>query len=491
MDTFIKYIFIYQYCIYTFFHLIKQKYLYHSRRGFFFLLTICLSSLTYLFRKRMVIVSDAIPITLLWIVLSVLTSSPKISYIAAILSFGISYGVFVVSSSIALLFFTPLYYQMNHFPYVIFMIVAGMFGSLLMICLLKIRRFHDGMTFLYSSRFANLGMFISLFCMLIFSYMRLNNAPSPKLATFVHLLLGASIVILIYWWQAQLTKSYRNKLQTLELESLRSELQEKILLLDKLQKENTELSRLIHKDNKLIPAMENAVYEYLRSDFHDRADALSKGDLLLKELHNLSQNRHDTLSAFTSSASQNFSTGIVSLDALLNYMNKRAASLNGNFTINISQPTLTQLLDIISTDDLVHLLADLIENAIISISDCSPRNMKLQISQYKKYACIELSDTGIPFEISTLTNLGIKASTTHADAGGTGTGLMDIWEIKNKYKASLHIIEYESASPFQKNVSILFDRKNQYLIYTWRRNKILPYIQRIDLHVLENTLEAY
>ncbi len=486
MDTFIKYIFIYQYCIYTFFHLIKQKYLYQSRRIFLFLLTICLSSLTYLLKKCIPIISDTIPITLLWIVLSLLTSSPKISYIATVLSFGISYGIFAVSCSLVLLLLMPLYYQSEHFPYIFFMLAVGILGSLLITRLLKIRRFHNGMTFLYSVRFTNSGMFVCLFCMLILSYMHSNNTPSFKLAAILPLLLGVSIVILICWWQAQLTKSYRHKLQTLELESLRSELREKILLLDKLQKENTELSRLIHKDNKLIPAMENAVYEYLRSDFPDRADALSQGDLLIKELQNLSQNRHDTLSAFTSSGAQNFSTGIVSLDALLNYMNKRTASLNGNFTTHIFQPALSQLLDIISTDDLVHLLADLIENAIISISDCSSRDVKLQIYQHSNHPYIELSDTGIPFEISTLMNLGIKASTTHADTGGTGTGLMDIWEIKNKYRASLHVIEYETVSPFQKNVSILFDRKNQYLIYTWRHEQIISNIQRIDVHVLEN-----
>lgn len=487
MDTFIKYIFIYQYCIYTFFHLIKQKHLYRSRKSFLFLFTICLSFLTYIFRKNLAVVSDAISITLLWIVLSLLTSAPKISYIAVILSSAISYGIFVISSSILLLIFMPIYYQANYFPYIFFMIVTGILGTFLMICLLKIRRFHNGMSFLYSARFTNLGMFVCLFCMLLLSYMRLNNTPSPKLALVIHLLLGASIILLICWWQAQLTKSYRNKLQALELESLRSELQEKMLLLDKLQKENNELSRLIHKDNKLIPAMENAVYEYLRSDFSDKSDALAQGNLLVKELQNLSQNRHEILSAFASARTPGFSTGIVSLDALLNYMNKKITSLNGNLTTNISRTALSQLLNIISADDLVHLLADLIENAIIAVSGCPTRDIKLQISQHGSYPFMELSDTGTPFEIVTLVNFGVKASTTHANDGGTGTGLMDIWEIKSKYMASLHIIEYESASPFQKNVSISFDRKNQYLIYTWRPDAITPCIQRIDLHVLENS----
>lgn len=99
----------------------------------------------------------------------------------------------------------------------------------------------------------------------------------------------------------------------MELESLRNELQEKIMLLDKLQRENNELSRLIHKDNKLIPAMENAVYEYLRSNPSGQAETLSRGTLLLEELQNLSENRHNILSSLLPAEAESFSTGIVPL----------------------------------------------------------------------------------------------------------------------------------------------------------------------------------
>lgn len=262
-----------------------------------------------------------------------------------------------------------------------------------------------------------------------------------------------------------------------------------MLLIDKLQQENQELSRLIHKDNKLIPAMENAVNEYLRSTPSNQNNLQSQGNLLLEELHNLSENRSDILSIFTSSKAQNFSTGIVPLDALLNYMNKKSVSLNGNFTVDISPSALSLLTKIIRIDDIVHLLADLIENALNAISDSPSRDIKLQIYQHGKYPFIGLSDTGIPFEISTLTHLGIKGTTTHAETGGTGIGLMDIWEIKNRYKASLHIVEYESSLPFQKKISFLFDQKNQYLVYSWRADAIIPYVQRIDMHILANDMK--
>lgn len=490
MDTFVKYLFIYQYCIFTYFHLIMQKHVYKTRKRLFLIFTILLSFLTCLFRKNIPAISDILPVTILWVFLCSLTSTPKISYIATILSFGISYGIFVVSSSLILLLFTPIYYQTDHFPYVYFMIPAGALGILLLFCLFKVKRFKNGMTFLYSTQAANCGMGICLFYMLVLAYMHSDSDPALELTIILPLLLLSLTMFLIYWWQSQLTKSYRRKLQALELESLRNELQEKSLLLETLQLENAELSRLIHKDNKLIPAMEHAVYEYLQSAPSDQADGLAKGNLLLEELHHLSENRHDILSHFTPLKTKSFSTDIIPLDALLNYMNKKIVSLNGNFTVNISQSALSLLSGIMTVDDLVHLLADLIENAAISLSNCPSRDIRLQIYQYGKCPILELSDTGIPFEIPALTSLGIKAVTTHAETGGSGIGLMDIWEIKNRYRASLHIIEYESASPFQKKISLLFDHKNQYLLYTWRDHVIRPFVQRIDMHVLANNVNT-
>lgn len=107
----------------------------------------------------------------------------------------------------------------------------------------------------------------------------------------------------------------------------------------------------------------------------------------------------------------------------MNYMNKRIASLQGDFIASISQSALSPLSEIVSVYDIVHLLADLIENAIISLSDCLSRDIKLQLYQHGEYPFIELSDSGIPFEISVLTDLGIRAATTHTETGGTDTGL--------------------------------------------------------------------
>ena len=61
---------------------------------------------------------------------------------------------------------------------------------------------------------------------------------------------------------------------------------------------------------------------------------------------------------------------------------------------------------------------------------------------------------------------------------------MDIWKIKEKYRASLYVIEYNEPGSFTKKLIILLDNKNQYLISSWRAKEIVPQIRRADIHVL-------
>lgn len=96
---------------------------------------------------------------------------------------------------------------------------------------------------------------------------------------------------------------------------------------------------------------------------------------------------------------------------------------------------------------------------------------------------MEIADNGIPFGIESLINMGIRKITTHADTGGSGIGLMDVWMIKEKYHASLHIVEYEVQCPFSKKISLSFDGRGYYSIQTWRKDEILRFCERGDLKV--------
>ena len=98
---------------------------------------------------------------------------------------------------------------------------------------------------------------------------------------------------------------------------------------------------------------------------------------------------------------------------------------------------------------------------------------------------IEVRDCGTPFFPSVYQDFGIEKHSTHLDDGGSGIGLMDIWSLKKNYAASLHIHEYApKTAPFTKRITLLFDRKNHYLIRTFRPQEILKCRARTDMYVL-------
>lgn len=188
------------------------------------------------------------------------------------------------------------------------------------------------------------------------------------------------------------------------------------------------MERLVHKDNKLIPSMANAVYEYLTSgDNVDTEKRMDYGNRLLDELRHMTESREKILVTLSTSESHHSYTGIAALDALISYMGKRAKLADIKFTANISESiNLSAASSRMLIEDMVHLLADLIENAIIATSNCMIRLIQLRIDQYNKAMSIEISDTGVPFEISFLLDFGLVSCTTHSDIGGTGIGLMDM-----------------------------------------------------------------
>lgn len=486
-DTIIKHFFIFLCCLYTYHRLLNHNLSSKSQKIAVISLSITFALFTFFLKIYLPSFSNIFPVIILGFILGSISSRPKLSFVTAIISFGFSYGIFVISCSIILALSAPFLYNCASFPYYCFMFFSGLLECLLILSLFHVKRFQKGMPFLYSTNFINVGSIICLLCLAVITYLQISASLPLLLAILIPISLITAIFALILWWQNQLTKSYLTKLRLLELESLRNELQNKELLLSKLQKENEELGRLIHKDNKLIPAMENAVYEYLASTTPNDERTLSLGTSLLRELHNLSENRKDLLTTISNIHSQDFSTGLLSLDALLSYMDKQSQLVNIKFSVNIPA-NLTHLIPSkMQSDDLIHLLADLIENAIIATSSCPDRKIYLQIYLYHKTLIIELADTGIPFSISSFTNLGHKPFTTHPESGGSGIGLMDIWKIKNKYNASIHITEYNNSFPFRKKISFLLDKKNQYWIYSWRYEEIIAATRRTDLFILPNT----
>jgi len=448
-----------------------------------FLLSITLSFLSLFLQTYAVELTYIIPLGLLWIYTALKNNEPK-SIATILISFFINYCTWVICSCGIILLAVPF----RNIPWEILSnilcIIVGALHSIIIIFLFKTSRFKRGMPFIYSISSFNIITTFSTFLIIFLSYRtKFESSFIVKmLALFPHILL---LLLIIHWWQAQITKSYKRSLQLRELESLRMELEEKEKRIVELEKQNEELGRLIHKDNKLIPAMEHAVHEYFITDFETLDEAKNKAQGLLLEIETLSKNRSNIIVEIHNAHSKHYETGVPSVDTLLNYMDKRARQEHISLSVHLGVDLTSYVPNTIAAEDLTHMLSDLLENAIIASKGKTNANIQLQFYISEKAFVIEIADNGAPFEIESLVNFGITQLTTHADSGGSGIGLMDIWKIKEKYFASLHIAELDASAPFTKKIAIIFNKKHRYSISSNRKDQLIAACKRADLHIFD------
>lgn len=75
------------------------------------------------------------------------------------------------------------------------------------------------------------------------------------------------------------------------------------------------------------------------------------------------------------------------------------------------------------------MLADLIENAFIAMSDVTDKKFSLTLGEWEITCLLKFPTTDSRFT-GNFQDFGLKAHTTHAGNGGSGIGLMDIWKLK-------------------------------------------------------------
>lgn len=473
-------------CIYILEHLLTsgKSVLFRKRPISLILFTLSMALLTYILRVFIPSLANLIPVLLIWIIVGIYNSAPKLTFYYTIFAYGISYGLSSICGAIALVFFVVPFNTSDYNYNYLFLLVYSVLEIAVVIWLFNTKRFRKGIPFLNSFYASKAGIALSVFILVFSILIRIFDAYPTWFVLIAPLSFVVALFLIIHWWQTQITKSYLRELQARELESLRSELEESNRQLDSLKKQNEEMGRLIHKDNKLIPAMESAVFDYLSCADGTNEELTEKGNTLLAELQEFGKNRSEILDSISTIHSQVFRTGLPALDTLLSFMDKCAQSKDITFTMHNSTDLDRWIPAIFSTDDLTHLLSDLIQNALIATTGCEKRNIRLQFYYYKNNPVIELSDTGIPFEAESLLKFGLEERTTHKDTGGSGIGLMDIWKLKTKYHASIHITEHPSDAAFCKKITFLLDKKNMYLVYSNRHEELLQNAARADLLIL-------
>lgn len=484
INLIIKHLYIYSNCIYLYLKILNRSITLFKKFIFISVSAVILTFITILCKQFVPQAILILPFAVLWFITIFYSRNLRLSFVTCMISYALSYGVFILSSLIIITFCTILSTPFSLMPTRMNIIFSGIIQSVVTTSIFFTKRRKRGMPYLYNATFANIGVALGISLLLSIAFIQTHLEISLLDKSFAVIFIISSLFILLHWWQSQLTKAYRKRLAQLELESLRTELEQKTALLKKLETQNEEMGRLIHKDNKLIPAMEHAVSTYLASAFTDIALQQAQGEALLSDLKEFSEARRGILSTFAPVSAPKYNTGIPSLDAILVYMYQKAQVQGIRFYAAATPESIAALPPALTTEKLVHMLSDLLENAIIATKTSTEKQIQVQIYLANGLFTIEVADTGCSFEPATLISFGLEKASTHLTEGGSGIGLLDIWKIKEETKASIHIHEYEAGAPFSKKLFITFDKKNKYVIHTWRDKELSPLVNRGDIVIL-------
>lgn len=345
--------------------------------------------------------------------------------------------------------------------------IIGAIQTFFTVSLLHLKRLRHGLPFLRNSYYSNLGVYLSLFLMILVAVFGIK-AETHRVTMILFFLTISLGVLLLYWCKNYLSQEYLDQIHKKEREDLEKALDAARKKNRQLRMENETFSKIIHKDNKLIPAMELAVSQLLYSIAQDDTQQGRKEQAqnILKQLKALSAERAGIIKTYEESNSKFPTLGLSSLDALFHFMVQKASTAGILFDLTLDDGIDQVMTENISESDASTLLADLIENALIAPHHGQHKKavqVKLGVDTGIFY--ISVSDSGAPFPPEVLERWGIERITTHADTGGSGIGMMTIYELCQKYSASFEIEQVQNVSPYRKCVSIRFDGQSAFRVH--------------------------
>ena len=426
-------------------------------------------------------------ILLIYFLLMFLTSRLVISitYITVLFSYALSFITFNLCAIITGVALLPFYNKNYEIPWFIVRILGAILHFLLIYYCFCLPRLQRGMKFLYYIPSNNVGSTICIILIMAFIMTFQNQTYSGMFVLKVSIASLLSGFLLIYWWNYHITQTYRKYLKKNELDSLNLLLEERDQEITYLRNENDKLARLIHKDNKLIPALSMAIIESYENDTKLDLSALDSDSSLHMKLKQLYEERMEILAAYEKERLKLPETKFHSINAVLSYMRNEALKLKITYQIMLFDDLATTIPGKITEDDFIHILSDLLTNSLNACIDTDSAFIQIYLGIIDEISTIKIYNNGKEFSMETLQNLGLARHTTHASTGGSGIGMMDIWRLKENYKATLLIDEItdESVETYTC-INILFNHKNHFIVQSDRHKELSTYINRPDIMIL-------
>lgn len=426
---------------------------------------------------------------LLFIMLKFLTKiGVSVIYTTLLFSFSLSFISFSVSGIIVSLILSPFFYNIYTIPWTLIHLSGGLLHLLIIKYYFFIPRLRKGMIFLYHMPSGNIG---STFCVLLITltiiFNQTENSSEILRLIFFSLVLISGF-LLIYWWNYHITQTYRKYLKKNEIDSLNLLLEEKNREITYLSNENDKLARLIHKDNKLLPALSMAVIESLENGTTLDLSSIDCDSSLHNILKQLYDERVEMLTSYEKGRLKLPETRFNSTNAVLSYMQNEALKSKISYQVMLFDDLTSTIPNKITEDDFTHMLSDLLANSLNACMDTDSAFIQIYLGIIDGISTIKIYNNGKKFSMETLQKLGLARHTTHASTGGSGIGLMDIWRLKEKYKATLLIDEItnKDSDAAYTCINILFNHKNHFIVQSDRHKELSNYINRPDIMILSN-----
>ena len=452
---FIKYFFIIWSSIYSYIKIINKKI---SIKDIFIIFPYIILATLITCKLRQYIVSLNIIVIYLSILLfGFLRYKKEITKysLISLFSFGIGAVSYVLSVLMSLPISVLLYNSIetvNNRTYIA-LLITGIIQFICLFFFFRVKRFKN-LFAIINNRFTNdTGIFISFLILTATSqlYYTDNNLNLISLAILC-VLFGIFGFIMI---KKHILENYLNSIHKRNVDILENTLSEQDKLICRLTTENERLSTIIHRDNKIIPAMEYAVEEILTCQSSEKQK--EKSALLLSQLKSLSAERSGIITEYENSNKQLPRTGIASLDASIKYLFIKAINKGVVLDLSVINAFNSLLNNPVSETDINTLILDLGENALYAASNVNTGCILIVLGTENNYFFVSVYDNGDRFDSDVIKNMGSKRITTHKDHGGTGIGLMTTFNILKKYKASFILDETIKNVKFTKKVEICFD----------------------------------
>ncbi len=330
----------------------------------------------------------------------------------------------------------------------------------------RVRRLRRGLLSIVERRRSGTVIMVALLMlMVVMSFGSRGATDTSSSEAKTALLIPAMVfcVAMIVLTQREIKSDHCMKIRERNLLLLEGSLSEKDKEIAGLVKDNENLAGIIRRDSELLATLSDGLKKGADSDEITReAETVEK----------LYAGRCEAVSLLENHGRKVTETGVNSVDAILCYMAYLAEGRGIDFEVNVQSDMNGVIGEKINRREFNTILADLTENAIISAGAVKERHVEVMLLRNNENFRLEVLDSGERFDVGVLKNMGKKRITTHSGEGGSGIGMMTLFNILRETGASFAIEEFAEGAKYHKAVSVTFDGARKFRIITDRAEEL-------------------